>query len=159
MSVAQTDSRHLPIRWGMRGVAVLVSSCTHVRGCVFFCVCVPMSTCIYPSHMFDFYFSLSCRLSSDANSCSSVASQRLDSMLMFNADATLFCVKPPHPASVKGQVIYTIEDMSLTNRYISFFPLPPYIFEIAAAIGERSVGTLPRHVRPRGALALSVPAV
>lgn len=119
MSVAQTGSRHLPIRWGMRGMAVLVSSSMHVRGCLFFCVCVPMSTCIYLSHMFDFYFSLSCRLSSDANSCSSVASQRLDSLLMFNADATLFCVKPPHPVSVKGQVIYTIEDMSLTNRYIS----------------------------------------
>lgn len=92
------------------------------------CVCVPTSTCIYPSHMFDFYSSLSCRLSSDANSCSSVASQRLDSLLMFNADATLFCVKPPHPASVEGQVIYTIEDMSLTNRYISFFsPLPTFL--------------------------------
>lgn len=57
---------------------------------------------------------------------------------MFNADATLFCVKSAHLASVIGQVMHTIEDMSLTNRYTSFFFCPSYIFDIAAAVGEKS---------------------
>lgn len=33
------------------------------------------------------------------------------------------------------------------------------IFDFVARVGERSRGTLLRHTRPRGALALSVPAV
>lgn len=45
MSVAQNDSRHLPISWGMRGEGAQAGMFLRARVSV--CVRVPMLACIY----------------------------------------------------------------------------------------------------------------
>lgn len=99
-----------------------------------------------------------------ANGCSLVPSHRRDSVLTITADAAQ--AKPAYfrykrPRQKSGWYRYTeLRVISLIGTYLFFFPPPtPYIFDFVTGVGRRSGGALLRRGRPRGALALSVPAV
>lgn len=145
MSVAQSDSRHLPISWGMRGesaqAGLLLQACVLVW--VFFsvCVCVPTCACSCAS------IRATCSISTSP--CTVVPPQMLIAALeSHHWDLTAcWCLTQTPPCSASNLHIQPLWEARWYTLFriwgwligtLFFFFYPFYIFDIAAAVGERS---------------------
>lgn len=166
MSVAQSDSRHLPISWGMRGesarACILLQACVRVWG---FLVCV----CVCPRSR----ASIRATCSISTSPCTVVPPQMVIAALeSHHRDLTAcWCLTQTLPCSTSNLHIQPLWEarwcrilriwVRLIGTHLFFFLFFALLtFLISLPRLERgAVRNLPRHVRPRRALVLSVPAV
>lgn len=167
MSAAQSDSRHLPISWGKRGesarAGILLQACVRVWG--FVCVCV----CVCPRSR----ASIRATCSISTSPCTVVPPQMLIAALeSHHRDLTAcWCWTLTPPCSASNLHIrplwearwYTLLRISVgligTHLFFFFFFTLLTFLILLPRMERGAVRNLLRHVRPRGALALSVPAV